>query len=39
MIACPPQKDAIQTLDEQFADFKKGKQSLVVGINIGMLGS
>lgn len=32
-----PQKDAIQTLDDQFSDFKSGKQSLVVGINIGML--
>ena len=34
-----PQKDAIQTLDDQFLAFKAGNQSLVVGINIGMLGN
>ena len=34
-----PQKDAIQTLDDQFSKFKTGKQTLVVGINIGMLGN
>lgn len=34
-----PQKDAIQTLDDQFSAFKAGSQSLVVGINIGMLGN
>jgi len=34
-----PQKDAIQTLDDQFSAFKAGNQSLVVGINIGMLGN
>jgi len=33
------QKDAIQTLDDQFLAFKAGNQSLVVGINIGMLGN
>ncbi|MEI6538463.1 MAG: DNA phosphorothioation-dependent restriction protein DptF [Planctomycetota bacterium] len=32
-----PQKDPIQTLDDQFSEFKAGKQTLVVGINIGML--
>ena len=34
-----PQKDAIQTLDDQFSEFKAGKQTRVVGINIGMLGN
>lgn len=34
-----PHKDAIQTLDDQFSAFKASSQSLVVGINIGMLGN
>ena len=34
-----PQKDAIQTLNDQFSEFKAEKLSLVVGINIGMLGN
>ena len=32
-----PQKDAIAALDDQFSEFKAGNESLVVGINIGML--
>lgn len=34
-----PSKNAIQTLDEKFAQFKSGDIPLVVGINIGMLGN
>ena len=34
-----PGKDAIQTLNDKFAEYKESKSSLVVGINIGMLGN
>jgi DNA phosphorothioation-dependent restriction protein DptF len=34
-----PSKNAVQTLDEKFAQFKSGDIPLVVGINIGMLGN
>ncbi|GAA5509135.1 DNA phosphorothioation-dependent restriction protein DptF [Novipirellula caenicola] len=34
-----PGKDAIQTLDDKFAEYKKATKPLVVGINIGMLGN
>lgn len=34
-----PGKDAIQTLNDKFAEYKVSKRPLVVGINIGMLGN
>ena len=34
-----PSKNAIQTLDEKFAEFKSGELPLVIGINTGMLGN
>lgn len=34
-----PDKTAIETLDDRFRRFEKGSKSLVVGINIGMLGN
>ncbi len=34
-----PGKDAIQTLNEKFLEYKASKRPLVVGINIGMLGN
>jgi DNA phosphorothioation-dependent restriction protein DptF len=34
-----PGKDAIQTLNDKFKDHKASTQSLIVGINIGMLGN
>lgn len=34
-----PGKDAIQTLDDKFSDYKASDRALVVGINIGMLGN
>ncbi|MGX5203213.1 DNA phosphorothioation-dependent restriction protein DptF [Aliikangiella sp. IMCC44632] len=34
-----PDKNAIQTLDALFEDYKRGKSPLVIGINTGMLGN
>lgn len=34
-----PDKGAIETLNEQFTEYKASSKSLVVGINIGMLGN
>ena len=34
-----PDKGAIETLNEQFTEYKASGKSLVVGINIGMLGN
>ncbi len=34
-----PGKDAIETLDDKFLQYKEGSRPLVVGINIGMLGN
>jgi DNA phosphorothioation-dependent restriction protein DptF len=34
-----PEKDAIQTLNDRFAEYKASSRPLVVGINIGMLGN
>ncbi|MFN3194258.1 MAG: DNA phosphorothioation-dependent restriction protein DptF [Aureliella sp.] len=34
-----PGKNAIETLDDLFRDYKTGDRPLVVGINIGMLGN
>lgn len=34
-----PGKDAIQTLDDRFNEYKSSTRPLVVGINIGMLGN
>ncbi len=34
-----PGKDAIQTLNDKFSEYKASKRPLVVGINIGMLGN
>ena len=34
-----PHEDAIETLDQLFDEFEAGEFSLVVGINIGMLGN
>lgn len=34
-----PGKDAIQTLDDRFTEYKLSTRPLVVGINIGMLGN
>ena len=34
-----PGKDAIQTLDDRFNEFKASTRPLVVGVNIGMLGN
>jgi DNA phosphorothioation-dependent restriction protein DptF len=34
-----PGKDAIQTLNDKFSDYKASDRPLVVGINIGMLGN
>lgn len=34
-----PDKGAIETLNEQFTEYKESGKSLVVGINIGMLGN
>lgn len=34
-----PEKDAVQTLNDKFSEYKASKRPLVVGINIGMLGN
>ncbi|EGF24923.1 dnd system-associated protein 3 [Rhodopirellula baltica WH47] len=34
-----PGKNAIETLDERFSDYKSSTRPLVIGINIGMLGN
>ncbi len=34
-----PEKDAIETLNDRFLQYKEGSRPLVVGINIGMLGN
>lgn len=34
-----PTDSAIQTLDELFSNFEQGEKSLVVGINVGMMGN
>lgn len=34
-----PGKDAIQTLDDKFNEYKSSARPLVVGVNIGMLGN
>ncbi|MAE21953.1 MAG: DNA phosphorothioation-dependent restriction protein DptF [Pseudomonas sp.] len=34
-----PHENAVQTLDKLFDEFEQGKFSLVVGINVGMLGN
>ncbi len=34
-----PGKDAIQTLNDKFSEYKSSNRPLVVGINIGMLGN
>jgi DNA phosphorothioation-dependent restriction protein DptF len=34
-----PTKDAIETLNDKFAEYKAANRPLVVGVNIGMLGN